>query len=228
MSRLRELLDGYLSTRRALGFKLAAPAKTLDALVDWMDAAGELTIRHDLATGWVAQFSRGTVLERLNYIKQFAEHVACGKRPTRLSPIRTMECSVPYELTGLSGRSAHCGNWSRSRARTTCSSTSTWFTCISCLVTAKLPRRSANRHRGPARVRPQPSGTSDDVMVIDVDVLGKRFLVNRRSPGLRSSLSHLFRPERHEVVALSRVSFSMRRAKSWGSSGRAAPGRPRC
>lgn len=76
MSRLRELLDGYLSTRRALGFKLAAPAKTLEAFVEWMDAAGEPTIRHDLATAWVSHFSRGTVLERLNYVRQFAEHVA--------------------------------------------------------------------------------------------------------------------------------------------------------
>lgn len=76
MSRLRELLDGYLSTRRALGFKLTAPAKTLNAFVDWMDEAGEPTIRHDLATAWTSQFSRGTVLERLNYVRQFAEHVA--------------------------------------------------------------------------------------------------------------------------------------------------------
>lgn len=76
MSSLRELLDGYLATRRALGFKLTAPAKTLDAFVTWMDAAGEPTIRHDLATTWVSQFSRGTVLERLNYVKQFAEHAS--------------------------------------------------------------------------------------------------------------------------------------------------------
>ena len=54
MSRLRELLDGYLSTRRALGFKLTAPAKTLDAFVGWMDAAGEPTIRRDLATARVS------------------------------------------------------------------------------------------------------------------------------------------------------------------------------
>lgn len=76
MSALRELLDGYLSTRRALGFKLTAPAKALDVFVGWMDETGEPTIRHDLATAWVSQFSRGTVLERLNYVKQFAEHVA--------------------------------------------------------------------------------------------------------------------------------------------------------
>jgi integrase len=76
MSGLRELLDGYLTTRRALGFKLTAPAKALDAFVGWMDEAGEPTIRHDLATVWASQFSRGTVLERLNYVKQFAEHVA--------------------------------------------------------------------------------------------------------------------------------------------------------
>ena len=73
---LRELMDGYLATRRALGFKLVAPCKTLDAFVGWMEDAGEPTIRRDLATAWAAQFSRGTVLERLNYVRQFAEHVA--------------------------------------------------------------------------------------------------------------------------------------------------------
>lgn len=76
MSDLRELLDGYLSTRRALGFKLTAPAKTLEAFVGWMEEAGEPLIRRDLATAWVSQFSGVTVLERLNYVRQFAEHVA--------------------------------------------------------------------------------------------------------------------------------------------------------
>lgn len=76
MSALRDLMDGYLATRRALGFKLTAPGKTLDAFVAWMDDAGKPTIRRDLATAWASQFSRGTVLERLNYVRQFAEHVA--------------------------------------------------------------------------------------------------------------------------------------------------------
>ncbi len=86
MSGLRDRLDSYLSTRRALGFKLVAPAKTLDAFVDWMDSAGEPTIRRDLAAAWVSQFSRQTVLERLNHIKQFAEHVAWFD-PTTQIPI---------------------------------------------------------------------------------------------------------------------------------------------
>ena len=34
-------MDGYLATRRALGFKLTAPGKTLDAFVSWMDEHGE-------------------------------------------------------------------------------------------------------------------------------------------------------------------------------------------
>ena len=76
MSGLRDLLDSYLATRRALGFKLTAPGKTLDAFVGWMEEAGEPTIRRDLATAWASQFPRGTVLERLNYVRQFAEHVA--------------------------------------------------------------------------------------------------------------------------------------------------------
>lgn len=76
MSRLRELMDGYLSTRRALGFKLTAPAKTLEAFVSWMDEHNEPTIRRDLATAWVSRFTRRTVPERLNHIRQFAEHVA--------------------------------------------------------------------------------------------------------------------------------------------------------
>ena len=76
MTDLRDLLDGYLATRRALGFKLAAPSKALDGFVAWMEEVGEPTIRCDLATAWAAQFSRGTVLEYLNYVRQFAEHVA--------------------------------------------------------------------------------------------------------------------------------------------------------
>ena len=76
MSGLRDLLEGYLATRRALGFKLVAPGKTLDAFVGWMEDAGEPTIRRDLVTAWVSQFSRRTVLDRLNHIRQFAEHVA--------------------------------------------------------------------------------------------------------------------------------------------------------
>lgn len=76
MNALRELLDGYLATRRALGFKLAAPGKALDAFVAWMEESGEPTIRRDLATAWASQFSRSTVLEYLNYVRQFAEHVA--------------------------------------------------------------------------------------------------------------------------------------------------------
>lgn len=76
MSGLRDLMDSYLATRRALGFKLAAPGKTLDAFVSWMDKRGEPTIRRDLTTAWVSQFTRRTVSERLNHIRQFAEHVA--------------------------------------------------------------------------------------------------------------------------------------------------------
>lgn len=76
MSGLRDLLDSYLATRRALGFKLVAPGKVLDGFVDWMEEVGEPTIRRDLATAWASQFSRGTVLERLNCVRQFAEHVA--------------------------------------------------------------------------------------------------------------------------------------------------------
>ena len=77
MSGLHDLLDDYLATRRALGFKLTAPGKALDGFVSWMEEAGEPTIRGDLATAWASQFSRGTVLEeRLNYVRQFAEHVS--------------------------------------------------------------------------------------------------------------------------------------------------------
>lgn len=76
MSVLRELLEGYLSTRRALGFKLTEPGRVLGDFVDFMDDAGETTIRHALATRWAARFTRSTVLIRLNAVRQFAEHVA--------------------------------------------------------------------------------------------------------------------------------------------------------
>lgn len=76
MSVLRDLLDDYLTTRRALGFMLAVPGRVLGEFVDFMDDAGETTIRHDLAVSWAARFSRGTVLARLNTVRQFAEHIA--------------------------------------------------------------------------------------------------------------------------------------------------------
>ena len=76
MSPLRELLDNYLATRRALGFKLAVPERALSQFVDFMDQAGETTITHGLAVAWAARFTRGTVLARLNTVRQFAEHVA--------------------------------------------------------------------------------------------------------------------------------------------------------
>lgn len=41
-----------------------------------MEEAGEPTIRRDLALGWVSQFSRRTILDRLNHIRQFAEYAA--------------------------------------------------------------------------------------------------------------------------------------------------------
>ncbi len=76
MSALRDLLDSYLRTRRALGFKLTEPGRVLGEFVDFMDETGQTTIRHDLAADWAARFSRGTVLIRLNTVRQFAEHVA--------------------------------------------------------------------------------------------------------------------------------------------------------
>lgn len=76
LSGLRELMDSYLATRRALGFQLVAPGKTLEAFVSWMDERDEPTIRRDLATAWVTQFARRTVSDKLNHIRQFAEHVA--------------------------------------------------------------------------------------------------------------------------------------------------------
>lgn len=75
MSVLRELFDGYLSTRRALGLKLSEPGRALGEFVAFMADAGKTMIRHDLAIEWAARLSRGTVLVRLNAVRQFAEHL---------------------------------------------------------------------------------------------------------------------------------------------------------
>ena len=88
MSVLRDLLDDYLTTRRALGFMLAVPGRVLGEFVDFMDDAGETTIRHDLAVSWAARFSRGTVLARLNTVRQFAEHIAS------FDPATEVPCSM--------------------------------------------------------------------------------------------------------------------------------------
>ena len=59
VSELRDLMDSYLTTRRALGFKLVALGKTLNAFVSWMDERGERAIWAELAASLEAYAARG-------------------------------------------------------------------------------------------------------------------------------------------------------------------------
>jgi integrase/recombinase XerD len=49
---LREALDDYLALRRALGFKLASPARLLGQFVSWLEDRGTGTITTEDAVAW--------------------------------------------------------------------------------------------------------------------------------------------------------------------------------
>jgi ketosteroid isomerase-like protein len=53
-SPLREALEGYLALRRALGFRLAAPARLLGQFVGYLEARGTSTITISDALAWAA------------------------------------------------------------------------------------------------------------------------------------------------------------------------------
>ena len=74
MNGLRDLLDDYLATRRALGFKLTAPGKALDGFVGWMEEAGEPTIRRDLATAWAAPRRHRAAPQRRQRLRDRHDH----------------------------------------------------------------------------------------------------------------------------------------------------------
>ncbi len=79
MSKIRDCLDQYVATRRALGFSFYEPALSLGHFVDFLQAEQAKWITADLALRWSMQPSnvqRATWSRRLGQVRGFARWMA--------------------------------------------------------------------------------------------------------------------------------------------------------
>jgi integrase/recombinase XerD len=103
MTALKEHLAGYLSMRRALGYKLARAEKLLGLFLAWLEDRGEQTITTDLALRWATlppATDSNWHAQRLSVVRGFAEHLhglesAHEAPPPDLLPQRPRR-AVPY------------------------------------------------------------------------------------------------------------------------------------
>ena len=78
MTVLEEHLAGYLSMRRALGYKLARAEKLLDLFLAWLEDRGEETITTELAVRWATlppATESNWHAQRLSVVRGFAAHL---------------------------------------------------------------------------------------------------------------------------------------------------------
>jgi integrase len=88
-SALTQQLDGYLTMRRALGFKLKEPARLLRHYVAYLDSIGAGIITVDSAMAWAtsaAQASPWYVSLRMGAVRGFARHMASLDPATEVPP----------------------------------------------------------------------------------------------------------------------------------------------
>lgn len=81
MSGLHEALEEYLALRRALGFKLRAPASSLHGFVCFLRAEGASHIATDLALRWATRpqdVQPAQWAARLRIVRHFAQHLRAG------------------------------------------------------------------------------------------------------------------------------------------------------
>lgn len=96
MNTLRSLLDEYLTTRRALGFKLRTQGAGLNTFVSYMEAAGLDHITNEIALKWAQlpisvqsiQWAR-----RLGFIRGFARHCSAIEGRTQIPPTDLIPCT---------------------------------------------------------------------------------------------------------------------------------------
>ena len=106
MTVLQEHLAGYLSMRRALGYKLARAEKLLDLFLVWLEDRGEETITTELAVRWATlppATDSNWHAQRLSVVRGFAAHLhaldpAHEVPPPDLLPQRPRR-AVPYLYT---------------------------------------------------------------------------------------------------------------------------------
>jgi site-specific recombinase XerD len=79
MNKIRDCLDQYVATRRALGFSFYEPALSLGHFVDFMQVEQAKWITSDLALRWSMQpcnVQRATWARRLGHVRGFARWMA--------------------------------------------------------------------------------------------------------------------------------------------------------
>ncbi|MCP3885556.1 MAG: tyrosine-type recombinase/integrase [Propionibacteriaceae bacterium] len=89
MSTLRELLQDYLATRRALGFKLRTDGTGLLSFVAFMEQARADSISTDLALAWAKQptsVQPARWAQRLSYVRGFARYCSAIDPRTEIPP----------------------------------------------------------------------------------------------------------------------------------------------
>jgi integrase/recombinase XerD len=90
MSDLRNNLKTYLAVRRALGFKLAAAGRLLEAFVDYAEREGARFVTRDLALRWATQPTECQPARwgcRLDLIRWFAEYQRAADPRTEIPPL---------------------------------------------------------------------------------------------------------------------------------------------
>ncbi len=106
MSTLRELLQDYLTMRRALGFKLRTEGTGLSSFVDFMEQARADHVSTDLALAWARQpasVQPARWARRLSYVRGFARYCGAFDPRTELPPSGLLPFEYqrpsPYFLT---------------------------------------------------------------------------------------------------------------------------------
>jgi len=90
MSTLRELLQDYLTMRRALGFKLRTEGTGLLSFVAFMEQAQADSISTDLALAWAKQptsVQPARWAQRLSYVRGFARYCRAIDPRTEIPPL---------------------------------------------------------------------------------------------------------------------------------------------
>ena len=103
MSELREALEEYLATRRALGFELVKTGRTLHRFVDFVEQEGAEHITRDLALRWALQPTTAQSAwwaQRLGMVRLFARFRSAVDPHTEIPPQGSIPASyrrkAPY------------------------------------------------------------------------------------------------------------------------------------
>lgn len=89
MTPLRQCVDDYLATRRAMGYTLERAGRLLPQFVDYLDEAGATTVTVEHAVAWAtlpAGDKRAWWAERLSIVRGFASWLAAFDPATEIPP----------------------------------------------------------------------------------------------------------------------------------------------